>query len=323
MFASNDNQIPNSGPRVSRASRRAKATVQHALALAIPTLFSALVFHPAIASALSLSGVVIYSSDADGNPSGGGELFGAAYVWHTVPDRTWYGLGVWQGFLPQSLQTTPLNAPDFQLHQVLVDGSNEFTIVGEQPFVDFGADWPPNYVLDLYFDGNTEAPGLSVMFSGNAACSGGVAAANPGPVFSLALEASSTRVGAVYDNSGTRTSVEAVSFGPPTHCSIDVDLVSAFGLIPDGEPDYIGALKLLVEPVVPSPGPTPTVAPCAGDCNGDAAVAINELLTCVNIALGTLAPDACAACEPYRDTEVTITSILRAINNALFGCAAM
>jgi len=115
----------------------------------------------------------------------------------------------------------------------------------------------------------------------------------------------STHVGSVYDNSVTRISVEAVSFGASTDCGDSVDLVSAFHLMPDGESDYIGVLRLLVEPVVPSPGPTPTASPCGGDCDGNAAVSIDELLTCVNIALDALPASACAACEPSPDTEVT------------------
>lgn len=58
--------------------------------------------------------------------------------------------------------------------------------------------------------------------------------------------------------------------------------------------------------------------PCCGDCNGDGTVAINELITLVNIALGSLTIEACehGAC----DSLIDITDLIRAVNNALNGC---
>jgi hypothetical protein len=58
---------------------------------------------------------------------------------------------------------------------------------------------------------------------------------------------------------------------------------------------------------------------CIGDCDGDGAVTVNELVTMVNIALGNLPLSAC----PVPDTcvgSVCINSIIEAIKNALFGC---
>jgi cysteine-rich repeat protein len=56
---------------------------------------------------------------------------------------------------------------------------------------------------------------------------------------------------------------------------------------------------------------------CAGDCNGDNSVAINELITCVNIALGSSPVSACPSCDTNDDGEVAINELIGAVNNAL------
>ncbi|HVO24512.1 MAG TPA: choice-of-anchor Q domain-containing protein [Candidatus Margulisiibacteriota bacterium] len=58
---------------------------------------------------------------------------------------------------------------------------------------------------------------------------------------------------------------------------------------------------------------------CIGDCGGTATVAINDLVTLVNIALGTAQPSACPGGVPS-GTEVTVAVIIQAVNNALSGC---
>ncbi len=61
---------------------------------------------------------------------------------------------------------------------------------------------------------------------------------------------------------------------------------------------------------------------CAGDCNGDEEVAINELITCVNIALAELPMDTCLAADADGGGEVEINDLIAAVNAALSGCAA-
>jgi hypothetical protein len=63
----------------------------------------------------------------------------------------------------------------------------------------------------------------------------------------------------------------------------------------------------------------PTYA-CTGDCNGDRSVAIDELLTMVNIALGTDPVLLCAWGDANHDTQITIDELLAAVNSALNGC---
>jgi hypothetical protein len=79
----------------------------------------------------------------------------------------------------------------------------------------------------------------------------------------------------------------------------------------------------LVELELPAPPtPTPTEPPtaCTGDCSGDGAVAINELIVGVNIALGNAAVSTCAAFDADAGGDVTINELIGAVNNALNGC---
>jgi N-acetylneuraminic acid mutarotase len=59
---------------------------------------------------------------------------------------------------------------------------------------------------------------------------------------------------------------------------------------------------------------------CAGDCDGDGVVAINELVLGVSIALGALAAEACAAVDGDGDGAVTIDELIAAVDRGLSGC---
>jgi len=60
--------------------------------------------------------------------------------------------------------------------------------------------------------------------------------------------------------------------------------------------------------------------PCAGDCDGGGEVTVNELITLVNIALGT--GGSCLNGVPA-GAPVEVTLIIHAVNNALTGCPAL
>lgn len=59
---------------------------------------------------------------------------------------------------------------------------------------------------------------------------------------------------------------------------------------------------------------------CVGDCNNDKQVTINELITGVNIALGSSPISACPSFDANNSGDVTINEIISAVNNALGSC---
>jgi len=72
---------------------------------------------------------------------------------------------------------------------------------------------------------------------------------------------------------------------------------------------------------LPGRAATLTSSGCVGDCNGDGAVTVDELLVGVNIALG----ESLATCPAFDSTaggELTVEVLIVAVNNALSGCAA-
>ena len=103
-----------------------------------------------------------------------------------------------------------------------------------------------------------------------------------------------------------------------------------------GSPN-VALLVQALAPVAPTPTftptvpvtltPTPTVTPttlalqtCAGDCNGDGMVTVDELLTAVNIGLGSTPASQCPSVDANGDGEVTVDEIIQAANRALNGC---
>lgn len=67
----------------------------------------------------------------------------------------------------------------------------------------------------------------------------------------------------------------------------------------------------------PSPSPTPA---CTGDCNQDGRVTVDEIVTLVSIALGTISIDGCLAADANGDGRVTVDEIVTAVSNGLSGC---
>ena len=66
--------------------------------------------------------------------------------------------------------------------------------------------------------------------------------------------------------------------------------------------------------------PAPALA-CPGDCNGDGAVSIAELVRGVGIALGSTGLGSCPAFDSGADGTVSIDELIAAVNAALGGCA--
>lgn len=72
-------------------------------------------------------------------------------------------------------------------------------------------------------------------------------------------------------------------------------------------------------PSAPTATLTPTPPLCTGDCDASGRVAVDELVTLVNIALDTAEPSACANGIPS-GAAVDIALLVRSVNNALTAC---
>ena len=59
---------------------------------------------------------------------------------------------------------------------------------------------------------------------------------------------------------------------------------------------------------------------CGGDCDAGGSVTVDEIITCLNIALGSQAPATCEPCDASGDGSVTVDEIVASVNNALNGC---
>jgi hypothetical protein len=74
------------------------------------------------------------------------------------------------------------------------------------------------------------------------------------------------------------------------------------------------------EPPTPTPTATAVTVVCAGDCNKDHVVTVDELLVMVQIALGNDDITACDQSDANGDGRVTVDEILMAVSSALNGC---
>jgi hypothetical protein len=152
----------------------------------------------------------------------------------------------------------PVNFPDFSIELPLDDGENDFTLLGEPGPITWSDDYQ-RFVLNLYFDGSFDAPGISVLFPRFAPPEGAPPSENRAPdaIYSFDLALVQAEPSMVYDDGVSRVSVSAVSFLPPERF-VSVNLVDRYTLAPGGQPDGIGTLRLFVEP---STGERPVVGP--------------------------------------------------------------
>jgi len=66
--------------------------------------------------------------------------------------------------------------------------------------------------------------------------------------------------------------------------------------------------------------PALAAPPCPGDCNGTGMIGADDVVTLVQLALSGAAASSCAASDADRNSTVTVSAILAAINTALIGC---
>lgn len=80
-----------------------------------------------------------------------------------------------------------------------------------------------------------------------------------------------------------------------------------------GEP-IAGRIDADVAVFAPAPGS------CPGDCSRDRTVTVDELVTGVNMALGTSLAEACPPMDQTENYAVTVDELIGAVNSALQGC---
>jgi hypothetical protein len=61
---------------------------------------------------------------------------------------------------------------------------------------------------------------------------------------------------------------------------------------------------------------------CAGDCNGDSTVTLDELVQAINVALGLTAHADCLPLDVDHDGIVAINEVIMAVGSALEGCGS-
>jgi spore coat protein CotH len=110
--------------------------------------------------------------------------------------------------------------------------------------------------------------------------------------------------------------------------SIDANLQPTFlGVLADGQlvldsekasavPGEViaGHFEAKVGQFAPGPGS------CIGDCNADDSVTVDELITGVNIALGSGEVTACTSMDRNEDYTISVDELLSGVNSALEGC---
>jgi hypothetical protein len=208
------------------------------------------------ATAVSISGILIYSTDDFGNPNGY-ETFAQgtfqAQTWRTLVrgGQIWYGLGVTSGLPPQSVDGRFLNFPDFTIDIPLDEGENYFTLFAE-PGPNTAGDDFQRFLVNLYFDGDNDRPGISVLFPRYADPDGSevaVARPNDDQMYTLMLQQVPVTPQSYYDDGIHRVSVLRASLLAPERANLSADRLTPYTLTPGGvDSDWIGTLTISVEP---------------------------------------------------------------------------
>jgi CSLREA domain-containing protein len=135
----------------------------------------------------------------------------------------------------------------------------------------------------------------------------------------------------IADGSILYTCAVAISPGAPTgEYALTIKRVALS--TPEGMPitSAVGFDGSIIVALQPTATPTPTVTdtptqtatpiPCIGDCDRDGQVTIAEIITMVNIALGSSPLTDCAVGDANHDGVITVDEILAAVDNSLKGC---
>lgn len=138
-------------------------------------------------------------------------------------------------------------------------------------------------------------PGSQVRFSGRC---GFLQSGRPGTVYLDAVQLSTVAGDAVGNYSGTLTI--------PSDATVGTHQVRV----------------LAVREIAAAPFEVTAPAPCAGDCNADGAVSIDDLLQAVAIAFGEVPLASCPSIDADGNGSLTIDEFLAAVQRALNECAS-
>jgi streptogramin lyase len=124
--------------------------------------------------------------------------------------------------------------------------------------------------------------------------------------------ATRTRTTGIGDPTATATEVSIDGTPTPTEQPL---LATPTPTAPDSDPTETET------PAEETPEPTATeTTSCAGDCDGNQAVSISELVTAVNIALGSRGVEDCPNADTDGDEVVRVNDLVTAVGRALRGC---
>jgi hypothetical protein len=138
-----------------------------------------------------------------------------------------------------------------------------------------------------------------------------------GPTETIALQANSPAIDAIpealcTDAQGAAVNRDQRGFVRPAGLDCDAGAYERNAIAP--------APTRTPLPLPPPPTPTRTPLPCIGDCAGDGAVTVDDIVIGVRIALQLEPVTACEAMDPGSDGTVTINELIRAIAAVLSGC---
>lgn len=212
-----------------------------------------LLWLPRAAAAVTVTGIMVYSTDDFGNPNGSNAIIQGTFqaqMWRTLIQGEWHVLGVIEGLPPDNLNRPFLNYPDLSVDLPLDEGENYFTLLGEPGPITATDDYQ-RFCVNLYFDGDHMNPGISVLFPRFADPNGSSVSptrANEDQVYSLTLQNVGTTPSDYYDDGFYRVSILRASFLAPERANLSIDRMMRQGIGASGTSDWVGSLVLMVEP---------------------------------------------------------------------------
>jgi hypothetical protein len=123
----------------------------------------------------------------------------------------------------------------------------------------------------------------------------------------------------------TRTPSQPVPSATPTASSTDTPATSPT-VTPMASPTATQRSTRTATPTATATATRPvratsTPSHCVGDCGGDGAVTVNEIIVGVNVALGGQTIESCPLFDCNGNGQLTVDCLIRAVNASLDGCS--